>query len=205
MRWSQIIEDAQAINSTVEELWPTIERECSEALAAMRYFPGDLMYRGINGSRPSIFHDTIRTDREPRDIPMALHQVIDQWMADHGFQARRSNSLFVSSDRMEASMYGTVYLVFPKNGFNFTWFYKTSDLYRYLKNIVFKGKGKILWDKPEVFSQKIDGIMEKIGPMKTDLTRALGMGHEIMISDTSYYAFNLKVYGGAIYDKVFKK
>jgi hypothetical protein len=136
---------------------------------------------------------------------MALHRVIDQWMVDHGFQARRSNSLFVSGDRTEASMYGEIYLIFPKNGFHFTWFYETTDLYRYLKNIVYKGRGKLLWDKPEVFSQKIDGIMEKIRPMKTDLTMALGMGREIMISDTSYYAFSLAEYGDVIYSKVFKK
>jgi hypothetical protein len=88
-------------------------------------------------------------------------------IAKLGGVANRSNSIFVTGKREEASGYGKAYIVFPIGNFNYTWSPAWADWYFAANTIV------------DVYQQgKIKGnILVDEG-----LGTAIASGHEIMIS-----------------------
>jgi hypothetical protein len=50
-------------------------------------------------------------------------------LKEAGFEALRSNSLFCTGDIRRAEDYGEPYVIFPKNGFKFTWSWKNVDYF----------------------------------------------------------------------------
>lgn len=176
-----------------------IEARCGEVLRACQE-TGLLLYRGMSMGK-SAFHGTIRTDRKPSDTAPDVHRVIDSWMADHGFLARRSNSLFVTTNRTAAGYYGERYIIFPLDGGDTTWFAGTDDLYTFLKTRVYRGKAQILWDRGDGFWKKVDGLMKLIKPTNGDLVAAMKSGHEIMFANTTYLAFHADTWEDAIKER----
>lgn len=59
--------------------------------------------------------------RFPLDSPKCFQDLHDQILTDQNFKALRSNSLFCISDSLVAEYYGKVFIIFPINGFSYTW------------------------------------------------------------------------------------
>jgi len=76
----------------------------------------------------------------------------------------RSNSIFTTTDRGQASNYGRVYAIFPKDGFKFTWsplhddivLHSIAELHGKIKS------SKIPTDKDELFDEFNDYATEMI-------------------------------------------
>lgn len=135
------IEAGQKINiptDDIKELSEKIKIECSDAVQAISQ-ENKFLYRGMKlGNsvarffklKPSlkIFLGMPREDRKPVDVSVETQGKYDSYLRKFGMTALRSNSIFCTSNKLFAERYGTTYLIFPKNGFDFTWSPDTSDL-----------------------------------------------------------------------------
>jgi hypothetical protein len=112
------------------EVYLTLEKNAPESLAAVRQ-AGGFLYRGIQSKNatPDVFVARSRDDRKPRDTAAATQQKVDELLAQAGFGALRSNSIFVSGGRSQASSYGMVHMIFPVTGAAITWNKNIYDLY----------------------------------------------------------------------------
>ena len=106
----------------VNRFYSLVEQNCSEALAAMKNTE-TLLYRGIRQSPPAMFHGKSRDNRNPLDSETKTQLTIDFYLSNSGFTALRSNSIFCTSKSSVTKGYGTMYLIFPINGFEFTWIF----------------------------------------------------------------------------------
>jgi len=83
-----------------------------------------VFYRGLktwpDGMDPA-FVGQSREDRQPKDSDTDQTRLFDAALASSGFKALRSNSLFVSSSISVANDYGKPWVIFPLDGFDFTY------------------------------------------------------------------------------------
>jgi hypothetical protein len=205
MRYEEIFEFKQEID--FQGQWATIAPEVQQALAIMNS-NGCKLYRGISGDKPKSFVSSPREDRKPRDGIPFVQEIVDEWLKNHGFTALRSNSLFVTSDLGESRVYGKPYMIFPVDGFTYTWFRGMKDfsysLYSNRLGIpvprLFPGitAGKLSTITLQDFIDRgmtksdiiacIDKYMEIANPSNSNIEEAMFKGHEIMISCSRYYA-----------------
>jgi hypothetical protein len=145
-----------------------------------------------------------------------VQEMIDGWMKENGFKALRSNSFFVTGDYEQAMKYGNVYVIFPKDGFYYTWFEGTKDLFNHLDDELQDNTefGSMEWASPsedagtdyqgmiQYFVDNIDRLMETAKPRSDGLETAITMPREIMIANTTYWALNFNVFGDLISDYI---
>jgi hypothetical protein len=104
----------------VEDFWLVLKRECSDYLAACSQAQ-KWLYRGIKNEHRPAFLAKTRENRPPMDSNPLLMKCFDQALKTLGFSARRENSIFAISDRDKSLDFGDVYVIFPRNGFDFTY------------------------------------------------------------------------------------
>lgn len=103
------------------EIWDKlIIPNCSEILDLYKS-TGALFYRGIDNNVP-IFRGYSRNDRRPRDNYIMLSELFEIGLKHLGMTALRTNSIFVINNAKFASSFGKLYIIFPINGFEYTWF-----------------------------------------------------------------------------------
>ena len=97
-----------------------IEKECGDFLKDVKTTKR-FLYRGMSGSAPVLIgfpHE----HRQPKDTKSKNQELFDERLKMCGFKALRSNSIFTTGNRSQAINYGDgVYLIFPKDGYDFTW------------------------------------------------------------------------------------
>lgn len=104
-----------------------IETHCSEFLkvaAPLRKF----LYRGQDDTALPIFVGYPRANRQPKDTDEDAQKALDKALTLMGFKALRGNGLFTTPSYSQAEGYGNAYMIFPKNGFSFTWSTKKGDI-----------------------------------------------------------------------------
>lgn len=111
----------------VDKLVKTIAKECSKAIAFYRKAE-TVLFRGISKSAGDAFVGRSWENREPKDSSAELQKYYDMILKKNGFKALRSNSIFTTSDINQASNYGDLYIIFPKNGSAFHWNRNVDDL-----------------------------------------------------------------------------
>lgn len=107
--------DDPALIETIEK----ITDECSDILELYRGLHR-MLFRGVKGA-PPYFERQPREDRRNLHSNSKLSQAYDDYLGSKGFTALRSNSIFCTNSMIQADSYGTVYVIFPKNGFTYTW------------------------------------------------------------------------------------
>jgi len=115
------------MNEKIVKYFAYIEQNCDEFLKSA-IAENKFLYRGQNDAKSLIFVGYPRDNREPKDSNLDAQKLMDKYLKLKGFKALRSNSIFTSSDYMQASNFGKVYAIFPKNGFTFTWSTKHDDI-----------------------------------------------------------------------------
>lgn len=102
---------AEIIPLPIKKLFEHIEKNCSQYLKDVRKSKC-FLYRGAKG--PLAYVAKSWDDRKPKDSKKAAQQLFDRLLAQQGFVALRSNSIFTTSDFNRASRFGsTVYVIFP--------------------------------------------------------------------------------------------
>jgi len=86
-----------------------------------------VFYRGIKSTEDALYGKPF-DERRVMSSSSRLSDIFNKGMEAAGFEARRDNSSFVSGDKSQASGYGKVYVMFPKDGFSFSWSRNTKDL-----------------------------------------------------------------------------
>lgn len=113
-----------------DELIKYIETNCSDFLKHLKTSK-KFLYRGIKGTKKfnpnKPFVGRSPVNRKPRDSSKLSQEMFDNYLLSKGFTALRSNSIFATSNYTRAWKFGNVYLIFPKNGFSYTWT-KLSDV-----------------------------------------------------------------------------
>lgn len=124
---------------------------------------------------------TVRKDRKPTGIPLAVHNVVDDWMQDQFGIAGRTGSVFVFGDHayQDASGYGEVYVVIPQGDFKFIWSREVFDLIiNYDDEIADEVNGI---GNSDEFKDTIEAILDDLHYQTSDLHAAISSSHEIMI------------------------
>jgi hypothetical protein len=164
-----------------------IKRDCSEALAAMKA-TGRFLYRGVPGATLRAFKGASRENRRPLSTKAHFQVLIDEMLSHYGFKALRSNSIYCTSAYEEAQYYekgsGHLYMIFPINGFDYTWSRYSGDLYAMMGSS----------DYQTLNNRDFESFQEKFQFTNKYLNDALTAGHEVMVHG-QYYAFSNLIYG----------
>lgn len=136
----------------------SVARHCSQAISEYKK-AGRMLYRGTNEDS-DVFVGKPFEERRTKDSDTLVSEKISQAMLEFGFKATRENSIFCSGSKTHASGYGSTYMIFPFDGFDFTWSTEYSDkIFRrsalqmtfsptdaaYVKEIIMK---KPDWERP---------------------------------------------------------
>jgi hypothetical protein len=120
----------EVVKETNEDFWNKVETECSDSVSAIRGAGGNPIFRGYKGDyEPGKKYMT--GNRDPKDTSKPMQTLVDKVLKLSGFEALRGNSIFVTGEILTANQYGDgkIYLIFPINGFSFTWSEKFRDFF----------------------------------------------------------------------------
>lgn len=163
----------------VYEICSTISSQCSEFISDMRQSEKFLL-RGINSEYPW-FEDKSPTYRYPRGQTVYHQKLLDLSLEMLGFGSLRHNSICCTSSLSRAMNFAPPYLIFPKNGYKFTWSPKIKDtggnqlLYDELFKLFYRGNS----DSVSLKDAQI--LIDTCGLKNTDMVSALESGNEITI------------------------
>ena len=166
-----------------------IERNCSEFIAqaqASRKF----LYRGETRDLGEYSMGHSRENRRPRDTDIKVQQVVDQLLSRQGFKALRGNSIFTISDIKQAYGYDLVYVIFPLNGFDYTWSHKFADWE--IKEYELYGKNPILQQLTPLLKRMDNRVIN--AKQYASKWNSFALQLDILQDDLArqdYYGFNL--------------
>lgn len=191
MRISEIApgEKARIANNRIPSFIKLVKTECSDAWEAYnRNY--SLLYRGVkNAHATNMFHSMPRADRRVLTSHPKLQTYIDDALKATGFTALRSNSIFCTSSLRDATSYGKPFIIFPKNGFQFTWSPDVGDLFIEL------GQREI--SPGDLANLSASDIVGEFNYRNTNFDDALKSQNEIMIHG-EYYACSAEKFEDAI-------
>lgn len=159
MKYKEIIAGTSPLKTNLSDfsqnqLIAMLNRDCSDYLGDAENNAAAIMYRGLgeaysNQNYPEAFKSSSPAgNRRAIDTPMEIQQSLDNALQRNGFDAVRSNSIFVSNSLTIAKGYGPVYFIVPCNGYKSTWC-KATDFFT---NIVV-GKRNLSW--PDFLKQSM--------------------------------------------------
>jgi len=176
-----------------------LNKHCSEIMSLYREY-GKVLYRGItryfgsniyNFKDGDVFFGKSPSDRHPIDIPSSVQKQIDSKLQKSGFEALRSNSIFCCSSKLSAQKYGDLHIIFPLDGFSYTWCNTAIDLYdEYVRALTPTPWGETPSqediNKAEIFKENLyklssTDFIRDYGFKNTDLTHAIIRNNEILI------------------------
>jgi hypothetical protein len=166
-----------------------IKTKCSDILHIYK-ITNKPLYRGIKKAHHQMFIARSREDRVPTDSHHGVSDIINASLKYVDIKARRDNSIFCTGDKDYADEFGSPYVIFPVNGFNYTWsrYYKDVILTPYaffqltgqrLEDIQIK-----LEDDPTYNPYKELGpkLVMNMGLSTKDLAKVILNGHEVWLN-----------------------
>lgn len=206
MRWDDVVHDAGPnpwlppeeglspdILDTFNALWPKIVQDCNRTLQAMKeaniMCRSMFLYRGCRTFNNPIERKVTKENRSPLTTRKDVHYFVESWLKEKGFDARRSNSIFVTSNYSQARKYASAYrkhhspavvIVIPSDSAAFTWSPVVNDLYYYF------------------YSRSINNLqnwnehLERAQYRDYDMRAAICSKNEVMVCGT-YWALDLRL------------
>jgi hypothetical protein len=121
-----------------EEVVELLKSECSEIYNLYKSTGfKNLFFRGEKDANDKYepFKAGIYQNRIPVQMDPKLHETFNAAMMRVGLGAHRGNSIFTSSNFIVAADWGNTCIVFPTNGFKYTWFkdMKTTYIFHDIK------------------------------------------------------------------------
>ncbi len=160
------------------KIFSVIQKNCSTILDCYKQTNPKILYSGIKREKSPYFFEKSPINRQPKDVDPEIQTIVDSKLKVTGFTALRSNSIFCSSYSLQCRNYGHIYIIFPINGFGFTWSPAINDMYRSKMTGIQIGSTNYshqsLSFDPEVFVKfwKFDHM---------DLIGAIKSGNEVLI------------------------
>lgn len=200
--------------SKIDNFANIVSTECSEIVGTYKRAKG-FIYRGVETNHAA-FKANISKTRDPLFLDMDIHKKVNKIMAEMGFDAHRGNSIFTSSSPTMARAWGTSYIVFPHNGFEYTWFknktrgyvfntleYITDDALETYeekfipsyedyeeRDVAIRAAAKSKQYK-EFEKQYIKDALIKLSPTNKNLVSAIQTNRELLITGDYYYAIHI--------------
>jgi len=138
----------QAYNSFIRLL----RKNCKQIIKLYEHGHGIYLYRGVKKHFDNIVKLNIRQNRVPGFLDEQMHALSNEVVEEMGGVAHRGNSIFCTTSTTNAKNWGQMYVVFPIDGFDVTYFTKEKDIYMYNDlDKIWKNWG----DKPEQEIKKI--------------------------------------------------
>ena len=159
-----------------QRLVERIRRDCSQFIPIMKRY--GYLYHGFREiaeygiENPHQFMAASRKVRRSTHTPSHIQKKIDSYLSQMGFEALRGNSLFCTSNKGIAAYYGSLFYIFPINGFKYT-YCPTDDLYN-------SSMGRLKTQLADPLYTP-ENFVEEYGFKKTDLGKAIDYGYEIYI------------------------
>lgn len=146
------------------------------------------LFRGITiGSDSEPYYIlSPRSDRTPKDTPMEVHKIADEWFLENFGHRFRSHAVFGAADLLAANEYGEPYYLFPIGEFSFCWSPVYNDMYVQLEKKLHLIDG----EDSENVNKIVIKFLENGHYQNTDLADACRVGHEIMINCDKYIIVN---------------
>jgi hypothetical protein len=137
----------------MDRMFALLDSECSEFIPHMQA-AGKLLYRGTRNDEDQ-FEGRSRENREVKDSNAEISETFDRMLAQLGVQALRSNSIYTTSSYGFASAYGhNVYIIFPKNGYNFLGTNKRDLILERWNQLMDTEKLQELWQELDAWGQE---------------------------------------------------
>jgi hypothetical protein len=111
-----------------------IRKNCGPYLKQLRNSP-DFLWRGRYNAPTEVMTEIVPIkNREPKDTPVDVHNMLDDIFMDKWkWRARSDSVVFCYGSKSQVKSYGSPNLVFPIGNFSFLWHPTIDDLYMYLK------------------------------------------------------------------------
>lgn len=116
-----------------DQITQMLESNCRNYLKDLKQvnFKRPFLLSGRSKNKSPIFKGTVRKNRQPKDTPQSLHDLINDKFEEKFGVRLRGNSLFITGRTTEAKQYGKPYIIFPINEYQVYWSEKVNDLYAY--------------------------------------------------------------------------
>ena len=173
-------------------------KNCSQIISIYKQANG-FLYRGMK-HKPIAFESNIRTDRSTVEMHPEYAKALVRAYNALGIKAHRQNSIFTTPDRHKAHDWGNAYIVFPQNGFSFSYFTEIKSNYAYyrMENAAAAvvnpyDPHNFATDDEDIAS--IVKVMKELGITDKNLTYAIQQECEVLITGAKFYAFSIEWQG----------
>jgi hypothetical protein len=162
-----------------------IDENCSEFLTALKGTE-TFLYRGLDPkfSKTPLFKTQSPINRNPTGQSQPQQAMLDLFLKTSGFTALRTNSILCTTAESQAREFGLIYIIFPINGFSFTWSKKIPDIgsSKILANELYNCYSVKKYSIKNIPSrEESDKFINDFGFKNNNLSEALLSGNEIAI------------------------
>lgn len=163
-----------------------INKDCSQIISDYKKSAGRMLFRGIHAKSlrsqtidDRISKNTPRKNREPKDTPLDLHNMVNDLFFDKFGWKPRSEGVFATGSPSVASYYGDIYIFLPSNGYKYIWSPSHIDLFGSLMHHI---------EENLPSNKKLELLKKAVDTYKdTDLHNAIVSRCELMFSCDFYY------------------
>ena len=166
----------------VPDVLPIIRSKCSDIIEIYKHTK-KCLWRGINSEKRFIKGNPPQ-NRRPMSMDANTSSILDDCLIDAGFTALRQNSIFCCGDINNSGNYGVLFIVFPYNGFDFTYGNTHDIFWDFTTNITDK----------EIVNLSPEQIIKRFGFRNVNLAKGLRDEVEIYIHGP-YIALNMQSTG----------
>lgn len=172
------------------EIIKFLKKNCSEILAINKQ-TRKFLYRGMSEyKRSDAFIEVPRNNREPLGLSPSDHLMLIKAFRLVGFKAIRNETISVSSNFNIIEDFGKPFVIFPLNGFSYTWSERFDDIGGFSDVIDDELRGLNI---SNLTKETANLIVDKLGFTDKDITEAMESGHEIAITGP-FVALRYKAY-----------
>lgn len=167
----------------IEKAAETLTKYCSEFINVYKETDGKFLYRGTSdaGGTKGNQIKSIRKNRQPIDVSLRQHNLLEQYFKELGLKANRKNSIFCSTSKDIAADWGNdVKIIFVRDGWEGTAFKESKTEYAFYTLANAKSIEDVKKLKPFVVTpNNLDEVIEE-------------QYVDLIITGSSYFAFSIK-------------
>lgn len=174
----------------------TIKANCGPYL---KYKSTTPFYRGMRTQLRDLTEFTTLKNRAPKDMPLEIHQYLDNWFSANLGNRWRSNATFATGSSVEAIQYGFPYVFFPIGNFDFCWSEHFDDLFSAVDSMLSdNGFGATFRYEPEDIKRMEPLLIEMLQTYKVNdsLIDAADSRNEVLFNCEKYFLLPPSVYYG---------
>ena len=183
MRFKQHINELTSFKKW-DELSATLNKDCQPYIRYLKDVKY-LLIRGVDKPPASYNKKNIRTNRKPRMIDKSLHDMLGKYSKERFGWSIRSEGLFTTVGRLDASKWGKPVVVFPIGKFKHVLNVNVEELYSNYD--YWYGYDENDWNR---ILNSIDDYKTDEASLKKYLTYGSGFTSECIIKAKSYYVIN---------------